>query len=221
MSGIMTLYERKVSLLDLFQSGQVSERVFLRLYNEYSGKLNDFLNARASKLGELRTSMDEQDGRLSDLAVQLEELEVRSKLGEMDVNVYNQKAEVLRSEERRLMDSVKMLKVNIDCLENLLADKRPSEIRDLEATMVSYRGALERLIDEGKIAEETFKKIERDIDETLKFFDSLIMGRKERDRKLREQLETLQTRYKLSELSIEEYERRKRELQAEIDKIWA
>jgi len=54
----------------------------------------------------------------------------------------------------------------------------------------------------------------------IEFIESLIKDRKEKEKKLREQLETLQTRYKLSELSIEEYERRKRELQAEIDKIW-
>jgi chromosome segregation ATPase len=63
--------------------------------------------------------------------------------------------------------------------------------------------------------------VKPDIEETLKFFDSLIKEHKEKDRTLREQLETLQTRYKLSELSIEEFERKKHELQTEIDKLWA
>ena len=54
----------------------------------------------------------------------------------------------------------------------------------------------------------------------MKLFNSVIGERKKKEKVLREQLETLQARYRVSEISIEEYEKRKRELQEEIDKIW-
>ncbi|MCW4020033.1 MAG: hypothetical protein NWF14_02220 [Candidatus Bathyarchaeota archaeon] len=221
MSGITALYEREVSLLGLFQSEQVSERVFLKLYHEYSGKLKDFLKARVSKIEDLKGKLDERNERLNEIAMKLEELEVRRKVKEIDASLFSQRAENLRAEERELLDSAKTLRTNINNLEKMLADKRPSEIRDLEANLKTYQSAFKKLIDEGKIAEETLKKIKPDIQETLKFFDSLIRDLKEKDKNLREQLETLQTRYKLSELSIEEYEKRKGELQEELDKIWA
>jgi len=110
MAGITTLYERKASLLDLFQSGQVSERVFLKLYKEYSGKLNDYLKARAAKLNELRSSLEEKRNMLSDIAMRLEELEIRTKVGEIDPATYNQRVENLRAEERGLSETVRPLK---------------------------------------------------------------------------------------------------------------
>jgi chromosome segregation ATPase len=220
MSGITTLYERKISLLDLFRSGEVSERVFLKLYKEYGGKLSGYLKARAAKLDELRSSLDEKRNRLSNLAMQLEELEIRTKVGEIDPVTYNQRAENLRIEEKGLNDTVNSITADIRALENILGDKRPGEIRDLEEKLSSLKSDLERMGEEEKVTRETLEFVKPDIEEMLRFLSSLIRDRKEKEKKLREQLETLQTRYKLSELSIEEYERRKRELQAEIDKVW-
>jgi len=220
MFGITILYERKASLLDLFKSGQVSERVFLKLYKEYSGKLNDYLKAREAKLKELKASLEEKRNRLSSISMQIEELEVRTKVGEIDPATYTQRVENLRTEERGLNEVVNSLNADIGALENILGDKKPSEIRDLEKKLESSKSALERMGEEGKVTKETLDFVKPDIEKMLKFIDSLIKDRKEKEKKLREQLETLQTRYKLSELSIEEYERRKRELQAEIDEIW-
>jgi chromosome segregation ATPase len=221
MSGISALYARKASLLELFQSGQVSERVFLKLYSEYSSKLADFSAARTTKLEELKTKLEEKDARLSEVSANLEELEVRHKVGEVDANLYNKKLDALKAEERELVDSSKALQTNITGLETLLADKKPDEIKDIEAKLKDSLGAFTKLIEEGKATDKTFKAVKSDIEDAIKLLDSLIKEHKDKDKQLREQLETLQTRYKLSELSIEEYERRKRELQAEIDKVWA
>jgi chromosome segregation ATPase len=221
MSGIEALYERKISILELFRSGEVSERVFQKLYNEYRSKLSSFLGARETKLEELKGKLEERNKRLSEISMKLEELEARRKVGEVDSNLYAQQADSLRAEERQLIMSSKALDSNISSLQTTLFEKRPSQIRDFEIKLKACLSDLEKLVAEGKVTEEAFKTIKPDIEETLTFFDSLIKEHKEKDRSLREQLETLQTRYKLSELSIEEYERRKRELQAEIDKIWA
>ncbi len=221
MSGITALYERKAALLDLFQSGQVSERVFLKLHSEYASKLRESLSTRISKLEGLKNKLNESNKRLSEVGMRLEELGVRRKVGEIDENEYGQRTDSLKAEERELAESVKTLNANIETLEKTLAEKKPSEIRDLETNIGSYLSVLGKLVGEGKISLETFESVSPDIDETLHFLDSLIKDRKEKERILREQLETLQTRYKLSELSIEEYERTKRELQAELDKIWA
>jgi len=220
MSGVTALHERKAALLELFQSGQVSERVFLKLYNEYATRLSISLSTRADKMKEITSKLDGQNKRLSEVGMELEELDVRKKLGEIDAKEYSQKVDSLKKEERELGDSIKMLKENIETLKNILAEKKPSEIRDLEMNVRTYQSLLERLVEEGKISAETYEAINPDIEETLDFFDSLTKERKDREKTLREQLETLQTRYKLSELSIEEYEKKKRELQAEIDKIW-
>ena len=220
MSGITVLYERKISLLDLFQSGEVSERVFLKLYREYCGKLNEYLKARSAKMDELKSSLEDKRNALSNIKMQLEELEVRTKVGEIDPATYNRQAEKLRIEERGLNETLNSLNADIKALENILGDKKPGEIYELERKLRRTKSALEKMGKEGKIAQETLKFVISDVEKMAGFLDSLIKDRKEKEKKLREELETLQTRYKLSELSIEEYERRKREIQSEIAKIW-
>ena len=65
------MHERKAALLDFFISGEVSERVFIKLYKEYSGKLNDYLKVRMAKLEELKCSLEEKKNLLSDIAMKL------------------------------------------------------------------------------------------------------------------------------------------------------
>jgi len=220
MSRITVMHERKAALLDFFISGEVSERVFIKLYKEYSGKLNEYLKVRMAKLEELKGSLEEKKSLLSDIAMKLEEIEIRTKVGEIDAATYNRKVEELRDEERRLSESINSLNADIKALENIFGDKKPSELRDLEIKLEKFKSSLGKMGEEGKVTQETLNFVMEDLKKTLKLLDSLLKDRKEREMRIREQLETLQTRYKLSELSIEEYERRKRELQAEIDKIW-
>ncbi len=221
MSNISTSYERKAALLDMFRTGGVTEGIFLKLYNEYSGKLSDLLNARIRRIDEHRSRLDEANRRLAQVNANLEELGVRHKIGEIDLGVFAQKADRLKMEQQGLMNSVKTFRMNLDRLGKMLSEKKPSEIRDLETKMRTNYEALQKLLGEGKISAQTLNAIKSDVEETLAFFNSQIVALKEKEKSLTEQLEVLQTRYKLSEISIEEYEKRKSELQAEIDKVWA
>ena len=221
MSDITKYYERKISLLGIFSSGEVSERVLLKLYDEYTNKLNDLLNVRARKLDELKSDLEGKSNRLDDIKMGIEELEVRHKIGEVDSQKFNERVNMLRMEENRLQNTLKELKMNVDHLGKMLGKKPTREILNFDTKTKSCYDAIGKLAEEGKITSEALGKIKPDIEKMSEFFDSLIGGRKEKERTLREQLETLQARYRVSEISIEEYERKKRELQEEIDKVWA
>ncbi|MDH5441317.1 MAG: hypothetical protein OEZ48_15435 [Candidatus Bathyarchaeota archaeon] len=220
MSDITRYHERRISVLDMFSSGEVSGRVFKKLYDEYANKVKELLDFHARKLDELKTEYEGKGKRLDDIKMGIEELEVRHKIGEVDDQKFNERINMLRTEETRLQNALKQLKMNIDHLGRIFAGKSPREILDLDAKTRSFSDALGKLVEEGKISNEALDMIKPDIEKTLGFFDSLIGERKEKERTLREQLETLQARYRVSEISIEEYETKKRELQQEIDKIW-
>jgi len=221
MSNISTLYMRKVSLFRLFQSGEVSEGIFLKLYNEYSSKLGELLNSRVRRLEELRRRIEEIDRRLNEVALNIEELNVRYKIGEIDLSTFSQKSERLKVEQRELENMLRNAKANLERLENMLSDKTPSEIRDMENQIRSAYETIRKLVEEGKISNIVLDSVKVDVEETIAFLDSLIRDRKEKERLMREQLETLHARYKIGEITIEEYEKRKKELQEEIDKIWS
>lgn len=220
MSNITKYYERKASLLDLFKSQEVSDRVFLKLYGEYSDRLNDVLNRRTRKIEELRKDFEGKSKRLEGIKMAMEELEVRHKIGEMDTQRFNERMNSLKMEGNELQTVVRELKTELDHLEKPLTGKTARDVLDLDMKTRSCYEVLGKLVEEGKLQSETLEKIKPDIEKMLEFFDSIIKERKEQERTLGEQLETLQARYRISEMSIEEYERRKRELQEEIDKIW-
>jgi len=220
MSNITGYYDRKVSLLNLIKSEEISEKVFLKLYNEYTERLNDLQNLRARKIEELKRDLDGRNKRLDDITMTMEELEVRHKISEVDDQRFNERMNTLKTEGNQLQTLQKDLKMNLDHLEKPLAGKTPRDVLNLDMKARSCYDSLGKLVEEGKLTSETLNKIKPDIEKMLEFFDSIIKDRKEKERTLREQLETLQARYRLSEISIEEYEKRKREIQNEIDKIW-
>ncbi len=220
MSNIVMLYERKVALLNLLKSGEVLEATFGKLYEEYNDKLNDLLNSRIRKMGELRSRLDERSKRLNEVSLSIEEIGVRYKIGEIDLNTFSQRAEKMKNEEKDLKETVNYLKTNLDRLTKMFADKKPREILNLEIQAKECHEALEKSAGEGKISDETWNNVKSDIEEMIVFFDSLTSVCKEEEKKLKEQLDTLQARYKLSEVPVEDYEKKRRELQEEIDKIW-
>ncbi|MEM1514885.1 MAG: hypothetical protein QXH24_02385 [Candidatus Bathyarchaeia archaeon] len=221
MSNISTLYARKVALFKLFQSGEVSEKVFLKLYNEYSGKLSELLNARVRKLEELRRKLEEANRRLNNTTLSIEELSVRYKIGEVDLSTFSQKSEKLKNEQRELEIMVKNIRSSLDRLEKLLSDKTPAEIKNMEDDLKAAYETIKSMVNEGKISGETLETVKADTEETIAFLNSLIRDRRNKEKTLREELEALHARYKIGEISIEEYERRKKEIQEEINKIWS
>ncbi|MEM2568862.1 MAG: hypothetical protein QXT67_02840 [Candidatus Bathyarchaeia archaeon] len=221
MSNISALYTRKVALFKLFHSGEVSEGIFLKLYNEYSGKLSELLNTRVRRLEDLRRRLDEINRRLNEVALSIEELSVRHKIGEVDLNTFSQKSEKLKIEQRELENIARNIRVNLERLEKILGDKSPNEIKDMENSLQLAYEAIKKMVEDGKISSAVLSSVKDDVEQTIAFLGSLIRDRKEKEKVLREELEALQARYKIGEITIEEYEKRKKELQEEINKVWS
>ena len=220
MTNISLHYSRKIALLNLLQSKEISERVFLRLYDEYTDKLHDSLSTRASVLERLKSELNEKETRYDGMKILLEELEVRHKIGEIALQEFTEKSERLKSEVKNLEKAIKELRGNLNHLEKMLADKTPSEILDLETrTKACYQG-FEKLLKEGALTMDTLKKIKPDVESMLELLNSLIINRKERQETLQKELETLEARYRVGEVSIEYYEKRRRELRGELEKVW-
>lgn len=220
MSNISAYYDRKVALLNLIKSEQISGKVFSKLYEEYSEKLNDLQSLRTRKLEEFRRDLDGKRKRLEDIKITMEEIEVRHKIREVDDQRFQERMGLLKTERDQLQFLVKELTANVEELGRELVGRTARDVLDLDTKTRSFYDSLAKLVEEGKLTSEGRERIKPDIEMMLDFFDSMIRDRKERERKLREQLETFQTRYKVSEISIEEFEKRKREIQEEIDKVW-
>ena len=221
MTKVSLQYVRKIALLGLLQSKEVSEKVFLKLYDEYTGKLTDFLSVRARMMERLRSELEDKRKRYEEVKTLLEELEVRQKIGEIGFQEFTAKAESLKIKAGDFEKSLNEIKGSISRLENIFFGKTPLEILELEKKARTCHEDLERLVKEGSLSKENLEKIKPDIENMLELLDSLIADQKKRQKALQEELETLETRYRVGEVSLEEYEKRKRELTEELEKIWA
>jgi len=221
MTKISLQYVRKIALLGLLQSKEVSEKVFLKLYDEYTDKLTNFLGVRARVMERLRFELEDKRKRYDEVKTLLEELEVRQKIGEIGFQEFTTKAEGLKTKAGDLEKSLNELKESIGRLENIFFGKAPREILDLEKKAKTCHEDLERLVKEGALSRESLEKIEPDIKKMLELLNSLIVDQKKRQKALQEELETLETRYRVGEVPLEEYEKRKRELTEELEKVWA
>jgi len=220
MTKISLQYIRKIALLGLLQSKEVSEKVFLKLYEEYGEKLTNFLGVRARVMERLRSELEDKRKRYDETKTLLEELEVRQKIGEISLQEFTTKAESLKIKAGDSEKSLSEIKGNIGRLENIFFGKTPREIFDLEKKARACHEDLERLVKEGSLSKEGLEKIKPDIENTLELLNSLIVDQKKRQKTLQEELETLETRYRVGEVSLEQYEKRKRELTEELEKIW-
>ena len=59
-----------------------------------------------------------------------------------------------------------------------------------------------------------------DLEAVLNIFDSIIGDKKQRENELRDELSTLEARYKVGEITISEFEGHKRRINADLDQIW-
>lgn len=151
----------------------------------------------------------------------LEELEVRHKIGEISPQEFNDKAESLKIRAVDFEKSLGELRGNVGRLENIFLGKTPREILDLEKKARTCYEDLEKLVKEGVLSKEGLEKIKPDVEKILELLNSLTIEQKKRQRSVQEDLETLETRYRVGETSLEHYEKRKRELSEELEKIWA
>jgi len=220
MKTISSLYTWKVKLLDLFSSDEVSSGIFLKLYGEYSRKLNDLLNKRVRKIEEVRSELKEREAELGELRSSLKELEIRHMVGELNAEDFRGFSERVKLRMERVEATVRDLSKNLSALERILIDKSPREVYEMEKKIRKAYEKLEREISEEKIGREMVQNVRSDMESMLETFDSINKPRKEKLREIQDKLVILNTRFKVGEIAIDVYEKEKRELEDQLEKVW-
>jgi hypothetical protein len=187
-SDITVLIKRKVALLELFKSGNVSERIIIKLYSEYNEKLRKVLNIRLNKMKELNNEEDKKNKSLKEILIELEEIEVRKKIQEIDNNTYNQRVESFKAKELELKNSIKTLKINQNILKEIFTEKSSQEIQKLEVKLKSFQSFINKLIEEGGISKELLNTLKPDIKETLVLLTSFKKNLEDKEENLKKKL---------------------------------
>lgn len=220
MEDLQNNFIWKIKLIDVLCAGDVSEVVFTKLFDEYQSKINSLIQLRNQKIEHFRDGLDTKKEEHKEAKFKLEELRVRCAVGEIDKTELERMAPDLENKVESLATETSYVDAQLDRLNNLLWGKTPKEIMEIEKSARQSHEFLKTLIDTGKISEKMAETLSNDLEAALKVFDSIIGEKKREEEKLMEKLSALETRYKIGEISISDFENSKRETLLKLEKIW-
>ena len=193
------VYSWWIRLLELFLEKDVTPDVFQELYQEYRARINNLDEKRRDEINRI-------EKRLEELTSSLEKLKVRHDIGEIPDRQYvTQKLEMDREINR--------LKPKLGVLQN------PFNLRLAE--IPGFKEKIENLLqrfdgtnhEELQITEELLSSIKEDLKKILQDLEILV----EQHNKIRKELDKLEVRYKIGELSKEEYLAQKQKIERQLE----
>lgn len=208
----------KIKLLGILSDEGMNEKVFRNVYRDYSDKISTLRETWENKIGSQRRTYEEKRAQLQEAESKFEEMKIRVAVGEFSdsdlliqtprirENIEDLKREIARLEETLIEPSLDKLRVS------------PLELFEHEQKVRQIQRGMSELMAAGRISEALMGELEADIIEILKFLSSLVRDSEETE--LRNEMETLDVRFKIGEISESELDSMKREIMAELDRIW-
>ncbi len=184
-------------LLELFLNGETSADVFLDLYREYQSKIESINSRRL----ELMSSLEQ---KLHELTTKLEQLKIRHEIGEIPDKQYI-------TEKLTIDREISKIKPRIDVLRNFLDVK----LTDLPVYEERLRSLRDRISERGAslgLGEEDTKMIADDLNKTMGALQDLLKLYE----KLKKELDKIELRYRIGELSEEEYLAAKQKIERQM-----
>jgi len=218
MNEMIQAHVWKIKLLGILSEEDMNERVFRNIYRDYSDKISALREKWEDKSGAQRRIYEEKRAQLDDAESKFDELKVRVAVGELSdgdlliqtprirENIEDLKREIARLEDTVIEPSIDKLRVT------------PLELFEHEQKVRQIQRELNGLVAAGRIPEGLMEEIQADIVEILKFLSSLVKDNDETE--LRNQMEMLDVRFKIGEISDSELDSMKKEIMAKLDRIW-
>lgn len=211
----------KVKLCGLLNEGRVSEEVFTKVYEEYTNEFRKFNSLREEQMSVINVDYEEKNTLLESLKREHEELRIRVAVGQIPESELFIKTPELAEKINSLTLETNKLKARLSQLENFMAMISPREAFELDKMARGCIESLDSLVEKVKIDSELGDKISEDLESVIAMFDSVLSDKREREKELRDELETLEVRYKVGEITLSEFESMKRGILVRLEQIWA
>jgi len=195
---LSNLYNWRNKLLDIFLKGESSPEVVMDVYREYREKIKLMNEKRLQKIREL-------EDKINELTSRLENLKIRHEVGEIPERQYI-------TEKLNIDRELSRLKPKLTMLQNAFNIK----LADIPEYESMIRGFRERFASEGEsrgLSREDVELITSDLDEVLENLKGLI----EQHKQLKKELEKIELRYKVGELTDEEYQSMKQKIERQLE----
>ncbi len=210
----------KVRLCGMLLEGEVPEKVFSSIYEDYSMRVQRLEERRNAIVADYRAQYDERKRELEEARLKLEELRVRVELGELTESEKLIRTPGLEGEVFGLEDKVSKLENILEQLESLSAEASSREIFGYEETARKFLNSLGNLISAGKIDGELGTNIRGDLEGVLGQLSKMHRGGDEEEMSLRNELEVLDVQYKVGEITLSEFESMRRGIVEKLERHW-
>ena len=208
----------QLKLVDMLTEIGVSEEVFTKIYNEYSTEVERLGNI----LEERRAASSEEYARkkaeLSEMETAHEELSVRVAVGQLPSRALQRRTPISKERMDGLTRDIKRLETTLSKLDDVMGDIYPEDKRNLEDIARKSLRSLDGLVVEGKISRELSERLREDLTSALALFRAP-EEKRETESALRDELETLEVRYKVGEITLEEFESMKTAILDKINRL--
>jgi len=209
----------RVKLCGVFREQGMPTRVFANIWDGYGDEVAKLQRRIEESLRARKTGYEDKKAELENAKLKLDELKVRVTIGEISESDLLIRTPSIRADVESLEREVSRLKEQLKGEETKHAGGSPREMFEHEQSARAFVSKIDDLIAEGKLSMELGKKLGSEMDEIREYFSSMVGDQGEQD--LRNELDTLEVRYKVGEITLAEYESLKREIVAKLERHWA
>jgi hypothetical protein len=209
----------RIKLCEMLVNGRVSETVFTKIYDEFVDVIERLSRMREERLFSYRSQYKERKSELQEAKLEHEELRVRTEVGQIPGTQLLAQAPTLEDRIERLTHEASELEVKMSQLD-VFREISPKELFDLLTTVRECLRALEGMVGSTGIGDELNGRIKEDLLSIMDVFERAVGGRREMEKELQDELNTLEVRYKVGEITYSEYESERRRIHAKLESIW-
>ncbi len=209
----------RVKLCGIFSEQGMPTRVFTNIWDGYGDEVARLQRQIEESLRARKTSYDEKKAELENAKLKLDELRVRVAIGEVSESDLLIRTPSIRADVESLEREVSRLEEQRRGVEPKHVGGSPKEMFEHEHSARAFVNKIDSLISEGKLSMELGRRLGVEMEEIREYFSSKVGGQGEQD--LRNELDTLDVRYKVGEITLAELESLKREIVAKLERHWA
>lgn len=210
----------KLKLYGKLFEGGVTTGVFTKIHEDYVDEIDRLDEIRKERIAYFQGQYEEKTAQLSGSKMDHEELRVRAEIGQIQESELMILLPDVIDRINALTRETSILEAKLSRLNSPLGEMRPREALELEKTIMRNSESIDGLISGGKIGEALGDAIRSDLEAILKMLDGILVERKRSERELKDELDTLEARFKVGEITLKEYESLRQQVMEKLEHVW-
>lgn len=210
----------RLKLCRVLADDKVTVDVFKKIYDEYVNDIDRLDEIRSEMISHFQGEYEDKLARLKDSENDREELKVRAEVGQIQESELMVRMPEITDRINALTLETSKLESKLSQLNNPLGDMPPKDVLELEKATLKNLESLDGLVADGRMGDELRTRIRGDLDPVVVMFDGVLGVKKEAEKELMNELDTLEVRFKVGEITLSEYESLRQGVLNRLEQLW-